>query len=88
MSRPFTEAYLANGFFDMFASVAQVASFIFLLKETKMAQNNSAFVWETSNCSRGRPNLRNDTNQVTNMYSLGFTWKRIADLLGVFPEVV
>ena len=27
-------------------------------------------------------------NQVTNLKSLGFTWKRIASLLGVFPEVV
>ena len=27
-------------------------------------------------------------NQVTNLKSLGFTWGRIANLLGVFPEVV
>ena len=26
-------------------------------------------------------------NQVTNLKSLGFTWKRIASLLGVFPKV-
>ena len=26
-------------------------------------------------------------NQVTNLKLLGFTWKRIANLLGVFPEV-
>ena len=26
-------------------------------------------------------------NRVTNLKSLGFTWKRIASLLGVFPEV-
>ena len=32
-------------------------------------------------------NLRNDMNQVTNLKLLGFTWKRIANLLGVFPEV-
>ena len=32
--------------------------------------------------------MRNDMNQVTNLKSLDFTWKRIASLLGVFPEVV
>ena len=53
-----------------------------------MAQNNSLFVWKTSNYSRGRSNLRNDMNQVTNLKSLGFTRERIAKLLGVFPEVV
>ena len=53
-----------------------------------MAQNNSVSVWKTSNYSRRRPNLRNDLNQVTNLKSLGFAWKRIANLLGVFPEVV
>ena len=53
-----------------------------------MAQNNSLFVWKTSNYSRGRSNLRNDMNQVTNLKSLGFTRERIANLLGVFPEVV
>ena len=62
--------------------------FIFLLDETKMAQNNSLFVWKTSNYSRGRSNLRNDMNQVTNLKLLGFTRERIANLLGVFPEVV
>ena len=59
--------------------------FIFLLGE---AQKNSLFVWKTSIYSYGRSNLRNDVNQVTNLNSLGFTWKRIANLLGVFPEVV
>ena len=54
--------------------------FIFLL-----AQN---FLFGTSNYSRGRLNLRNDMNQVTNLKSLGFTRERIANLLGVFPEVV
>ena len=44
--------------------------FIFLLSETEMAQNNSAFVWKTSNCSCGRLNLRNGRNQVTNLKSL------------------
>ena len=61
--------------------------FIFLLDETEMAQNNSLFVWKTSNYSRGRSNLRNNMKQVTNMKSLGFTRERIAKLLGVFPEV-
>ena len=61
--------------------------FIFLLDETEMAQNNSLFVWKTSNYSRGRSNLRNDMNQVTNLKSLGFTRERIANLLGVFYEV-
>ena len=60
--------------------------FIFLLDETEMAQNNSLFVWKTSNYSRGRSNLRNDINQVTNLKSLLFTRERIAKLLGVFPE--
>ena len=62
--------------------------FIFFLDETKMAQNDSLFVWKTSNYSRGRSNLRNDMKQVTNLKSLGFTRERIAKLLGVFPEVV
>ena len=63
-------------------------AFIFLLDETEMAQNNSLFVWKTSNYSRGRSNLRNDMKQVKNLKSLGFTRERIANLLGVFPEVV
>ena len=62
--------------------------FIFLLDETEMAQNNSLFVWKTSNYSRGRLNLRNDMNQVANLKSLGFTRERIANLLGGFPEIV
>ena len=62
--------------------------FIFLLDETEMAQNNSLFVWKTSNYSLGRSNLRNDMKNVTNLKSLGFTWKRIAKLLRVFHEVV
>ena len=61
--------------------------FIFLLDETEMAQNNSLFVWKTSNYSSGR-NLRNDMKQVTNLKSLGFARERIAKLLEVFPEVV
>ena len=52
--------------------------FIFFFDETEMAQNNSVFVfaWKTSNASRGRPNLRIDMNQVTNLKSLDFTWKK------------
>ena len=53
-----------------------------------MAQNNSLFVCKTSNYSCGRSNLRNDINQETNLKSLVFTQERIANLLGVFPEVV
>ena len=62
--------------------------FILFLEETELAQNNSLFVWKTSNYSCGRSNLRNDMKQVTNLKSLGFTWERIAKLLGFFPEVV
>ena len=47
-----------------------------------MAQNNSLFVWKTSNYGRGRSNLRTDMNQVTNLKSLGFTRGRIANSLG------
>ena len=46
---------------------------IFLLEETEMAQNDSLFLWKTSNNSRGRSNLRDAMNQVTNLKSLGFT---------------
>ena len=53
-----------------------------------MAQNNSVFVWKTSNYSCGRSNSRNDMNQLTNLKSLRFTRERIANLLEVFPEVV
>ena len=53
-----------------------------------MAQNNSVFVWKTSNYSHGRPNLRNDMKQVTNPKFLGLTWKRTSNLLGVFPEAL
>ena len=52
-----------------------------------MAQNNSLLIWKTSSYSRGRSNLRNDMNQVTNLKSLGFTRERIANLLEVFHEV-
>ena len=62
--------------------------FIFLLDETGMAQNNSLFVWKTSNYSRGRSNLRNGMSQTTNLQSLVFTQQRIANLLGVLPEFI
>ena len=58
--------------------------FIFLLDETEMAQNNSHFVWNTSNYSRGRSNLRNDIKQVKNLKPLRFTQERIVNLLQVF----
>ena len=62
--------------------------FIFLFYETEKALNKSLFVWKTSNYTRGRSNLRNDMNQVTDLKSLGFTRERIANFLGVFSEVV
>ena len=50
-----------------------------------MAQNNLTFVfvWKTLNDSSGRPNLRIDINQVTNLKSLGFTWRKLVNLLEV-----
>ena len=62
--------------------------FIFLLDENEMAKNNSLFVWKTLNYSRERSNLRNEMNQVTNLKSLSFTGETIANLPGVFSEVV
>ena len=59
----------------------------FPLDVTEMAQNNSLFVWKTSNYSRVRSKLRNTMNQVTNLNSF-FTCKRIANVLGAFSEVV
>ena len=53
-----------------------------------MPQNNSVFVWKTSNYSRGRSNLRNYMNQITNLKSLCFARESTANLLGFFPEVV
>ena len=43
-----------------------------------MAQINSDFVFvrKTSSDSRGRPSLRIDMEQVTNLKSFGFTWKK------------
>ena len=81
----FLKHNLAHGFIDMFASISRVQS---LYIPFGLAQNNSVFVWKTSNFSCGRPNVKNDRNQRTNLKSLGFTWKRIANLLGFFPEVV
>ena len=76
----------------MFASITQVQSyysfFILLLDETIMAQNNLVFVFvrRTSNESRGRQNFRIDMNQVRNLKSLGFTWKKKANLFRVSPS--
>ena len=53
-----------------------------------MAQNNSVFVQKTSTYSRGRPNLRIDMTQVANLKLLGFTWKKIANLLGACTSFV
>ena len=47
----FLKHNLAHVFFDIFASKARVKVFIFLLDETEMTQNNSLFVWKTSNYS-------------------------------------
>ena len=54
-----------------------------------MAQNNAGFLFvqKTSNDSCGRPNLRIDMNQATNLKSLGFTWRKVADLLVISTEV-
>ena len=53
-----------------------------------MAQNNSVFVFaqKTSNDSCQWTNLRIDMNQVTSLKSLDFTWKKIANLLGVYTS--
>ena len=69
-------------------NICATVSFLIKLNDTEVAQNNSVFVWKTANCSCGRANLRNNMNQVKNLKSLDFTWKRIAKLLEVFPEVV
>ena len=53
-----------------------------------MAQSNSLFVWKTLSYSSGKTNLRNGMNEVTNLQLLGFRQEIIANLLGVFPEVV
>ena len=52
-----------------------------------MTKNNSVFLWKIPNYSSGRPNLRIDMNQVTNLKSLASTWKKIANLVGVFSEI-
>ena len=53
-----------------------------------MALKNSAFVFvrKTSNDRRGRPNLRTDMKRVTNLKSLGFTWKKW-QVYWEFPQV-
>ena len=77
---PFLKHNLANGFFDVFASITQVQSHYSLysfrtrLKWLKIAQ--VFFVRKTSNDSRGRPYLRIDISQVTNLKSMDFTWKK------------
>ena len=49
-----------------------------------MAQNNSVFVFVwTANSSHRRPHLRIVMNQVINLKSLGFTWKKTANLFWV-----
>ena len=80
MSRPFSEVLFSTLFLrhvGLDNKISKSLLFIFLLDETEMAQNKSVFVfvWKTSNDSRGRPNLRIDMNQVTNLKSLGFIWK-------------
>ena len=84
----FLKHNLEHGFFDMLASITQVQSYYSLysfLDETDEAQNNTGFVFarQTSNDNRQRSNLRTAVNQVTNLKSLDFTWKKIANLLGV-----
>ena len=46
--------------------------FIFLLGETEMAQNNSLFVWKTSNYSRGRSNLRLCDTDFSGFFDVAF----------------
>ena len=58
------------------------------MDENELAQNNSLFVWKTSNYIRGRSDLRNHMKQVPNLKKLGFIQERIIKLLEVFPEVV
>ena len=84
----FLKHFLAHGFLTYLSQKHEFQVFIFLLDESGMAQNNSLFVWKTSNYSHRRSNLRNDMNQVTNLQSLGFKKERTAKILGVFPELV
>ena len=46
-----------------------------------MAQNNSVFIHKPSNNSHPRPKLTIDMDQISNLRSLGFVWKKIANLL-------
>ena len=78
---------LGYGFFDMFASITQVQShyslysFWMRLKWRKITQY--LFLFGNFNDNRGRPNLRIAMSQVANLKLLGFTWEKIATLLGV-----
>ena len=80
MPRPFSKAQFIKWFL-LHVCLNNISSksllFIFLLDETEMAQINSVFVFvrKTSNDSCRSPNLRIDMSQVTNLKSLGFTWK-------------
>ena len=80
MPRPFSKAQFIRWFL-LHVCLNNISSksllFIFLLDETEMAQINSVFVFvrKTSNDSCRSPNLRIDMSQVTNLKSLGFTWK-------------
>ena len=73
----------------MFASKARVQSLPLYSFWTRLKWlKRTHFLYgKTSKYSRGRSNLRNNMNQVPNLNSC-FTWKRIANFLGVFPEVV
>ena len=53
-----------------------------------MAQNNSVFAFasKTLNDSRERPKLRVDMNQVANLKSLDFTWKK-KEIYWEFPQI-
>ena len=57
--------------------------FIFLLDKRLKWLKITHFLFGKLQTSRGRPNLGNDMNKVTNLKSMGFTWK-IANLLGLF----
>ena len=78
---------LGYGFFDMFASITQVQShyslysFWMRLKWRKITQY--LFLFGNFNDNRGRPTLRIVMSQVANLKLLGFTWKKMATLLGV-----
>ena len=67
--------------------VVSLLSWSYLLKKRlKWLKVTQFFVRKTLNDGRGRPNLRTDMNQVTNLKSLDFTWKKVAKLLVVSME--